>query len=482
MKRALIVAALASGIALLSSSSHARPVDGTPPTDGFGAMNARDSGITLDPLGDLGIDASAIARAWPGDGYGTRAGSDSDHKAFRPPADFEALLRDGNGHGSGTSGLERNPYFALGTWGGDGRAIVHQVIAADAGPHGGQAGDDYAVELAFHGFGVVGGRRNDSTDATAPFDGDPLFIPNSGFKLANGSGSPGTDSGNNGGGNNGGGGDPGITNNGGSNNGGGGNSGGGNGGSDDPGPTAGDPGPGGGLTGGAPCPVPEPSGLMLLLVPLMLVMRIRRRRALARIAVPAVLAAAALMVAPGAAKAQLHDWETLCNGTGGATPDVVIEGCSAVIGSDNEKPQRRRHRLQQPRQRRARARPFQCRQSRLRQRHHPGAERSVSLSQPLRDLRAARRLRPRPRRLQSRHCSSAEIRLGLSRPRFRLPGAWQFARRRRRFRARGQARPPSRGAAARAPGAIGGAARGALKPQGFAAYQSPIRTLQITTM
>lgn len=339
MKRALFFVAVALGFgAILAAPSQAAPVDGILPVDGFAAGNAHDTGITLDPLGDLGIDASAIARVWPGEIDGGTHPPASGDRGFAPPADFEALLRDGNGRGPNASGLDRNPYFALGTWGGDGRAIVHQVIDADRGTHSSPAGADYAVELAFHGFSVIGGRRDDGGAATEPFDGDPMFIPNSGLDLVSntGAGSPGTDfsTANNGGGS-GGGGDPGG-NNGGDNSGGGssggGSSGGGSNGGGDPGPSAG----GNCGNGGAPCPVPEPSGLMLLLAALPLVLLMRRRRAWARVALPAVVAAAALAVAPGTAKAQLHDWEMLCNGTGGATPEVVIEGCSAVIGSDNE--------------------------------------------------------------------------------------------------------------------------------------------------
>ncbi len=323
MKRALLFVAVVSGYgAILAAPTQAAPIGGSLPPDSFTALNAHDSDVTLDPLGDLGIDVATIACIWPGDGHGTPSSGDS---RFAPPADFEALLRDGDGHGPNVSGLDRNPYFALGTWGGDGRAIVHQVIAAGSGRHSSPAGDDYAVELAFHGFSVVGGRRNDGSDATEPFDGDPMFIPNAGSDLVsnNTPGSSGTDSptitGGDGG-SEGGGGDPG-----------GGGSGGGGSGGGDPGPTA-----GGGPGGGTPCPVPEPSGLLLLLAAIPMVLLLRRRRTLARVALPAVVAAAALAIAPGSAKAQLHDWETLCNGTGGATPGVVIEGCSAVIGSSSE--------------------------------------------------------------------------------------------------------------------------------------------------
>src|SRR5690348_17792000 len=44
-------------------------------------------------------------------------------------------------------GLDHNPYFSLGTWGGDGRAIVHNVIAADPGMHGSGAGDRKSTRL-----------------------------------------------------------------------------------------------------------------------------------------------------------------------------------------------------------------------------------------------------------------------------------------------------------------------------------------------
>jgi Tetratricopeptide repeat len=332
MKRALLSAVLISGFAAaLAASAQAAPVDGALPVDGFAAMNARDAGATLDPLGDTGVDASSIARVWPGDAYGgvgsAWSGRTGHGAGFAPPADFEALLRDAAGRTlAADGGIDRNPYFALGTWGGDGRAIVHQVIDA-GGPHAsGYGAADYALELAFDGFHDAVGRRNDAVDPPQPFDGDPMFIPNDVSDLVSTSTPPTGDTpsnnGGSGGGSNGssGGGDPGNGGNGGGNG--------------DPGGTA-SGGPGGGI-GGAPCPVPEPSGLALLLIAIPVVLLMKRRRALARVAVPAILAAAVLAFAPGSAKAQLRDWEQLCNGTGGATPDVIIEGCSAVIASSDE--------------------------------------------------------------------------------------------------------------------------------------------------
>jgi len=336
MKRALLSAVLISGFAAaLAAPSRAAPVDGALPVDGFTAMNARDADATLDPLGDTGVDASSIARVWPGDAYGsagpTSFGGAGHGVGFAPPADFEALLRDAAGRMlTGGGGIDRNPYFALGTWGGDGRAIVHQVIDAGAGPHAsGYGAADYAVQLGFAGFSEVVGRRNDAVDPPQPFDGDPMFIPNNVSDLVSTSTPPTGDTAGNNGGNGGG---SGIGSGGGGNSGGDpGNGGNGNG---DPGSTAGG-GSGGGI-GGAPSPVPEPSGLALLLIALPVVLLMNRRRALARLAVPAVLAAAALTFAPGSAKAQLRDWEQLCNGTGGVTPEVIIEGCSSVIASDDE--------------------------------------------------------------------------------------------------------------------------------------------------
>jgi len=331
MTRAQVLAVLAASVAVaLAAPAFAAPVDGTFPVDSFEAMAAHDSGITLDPLGDLSVDAASIARVWSGESNGTPPAN------FDQPshgvADFQALLRDSDGRSIGNGGLDRNPYFALGTWGGDGRAIVHNIIAADSGMHGSGGAADYAIELSFAGFNVGDYEHNTTTDGPAPFDGQPMFIPNpfglpgsnassgggsngdSALLVDNSSSNPGT-------------GDPGT------------GTGGGSGGGDpgDPGTSAGGgpSGPGGG-SGGTPAPVPEPSGLALLILAIPAVLLINRRRAPARIAMPAAVAAAALLFVPGSANAQLHDWEQLCNGTGGVPPAVAVEGCSQVINNDSE--------------------------------------------------------------------------------------------------------------------------------------------------
>lgn len=339
MKRALIFAVLASGYAaVLAVPAYATPVDGTLPLDGFAAMGVHEAGATLDPLGDTSVDFRSIARTWSGDGYGMTGAppatfGQSPH-GFAPPPDFESLLRDAAGDPlAATTGIERNPYFALGTWGGDGRDIVHHVIAADAGLHpSGYASMDYAVTLTFDGFGVGKGPHNDADDPPALFDGDPMFIPNQFSFVDSGNTPPGNNGaagpGDTGSGGNGGGNAPSNSN---------GFVNGNPGGNGDPGGAGGIAGGGSdGGNGGQPCPVPEPSGLMLLLVIIPAVLLLNRPRILARMAVPAAIAAAALMFVPGSAKAQLHDWEQLCNGTGGVTPEVVVEGCSAVINADDE--------------------------------------------------------------------------------------------------------------------------------------------------
>ena len=329
MIRAQLLAILAASVAVaITAPAYAAPVDGALSVNGFEAMAAHDAGITLDPMGDVSVDAASIARVWTGESNGTAPAnfSQSPHGV----ADFQALLRDSDGRSITNGGLDRNPYFALGTWGGDGRAIVHNVIAADPGMRGPGGGGDYAVELSFAGFNVGNYEHNTATDGPAPFDGESMFIPNpfglSGSSPSNGGGSgnggtmlvdnsfsnpgssdPGTGSGISGG-------DPG-----------------------DPGTSAGGgpSGPGGG-SGGAPTSVPEPSGLALLFIAIPAVLLINRRRALARVAMPAAIAATALLFMPGSAKAQLHDWEQLCNGIGGVPPAVAIEGCSQVINNDSE--------------------------------------------------------------------------------------------------------------------------------------------------
>lgn len=330
MIRAQLLAALiASAAVAFAAPAFAAPVNGALPINGFEAMETHDAGITLDPLGDMSVDAASIARVWTGEGNGN-AGEfhGTNNQPTNGIGNFQALLRESDGRSITNGGLDRNPYFSLGTWGGDGRAIVHNVIAADSGMHGSSAGFNYAVELEFAGFNTDTYEHNTASDGPPPFDGMPMFIPNSsGFP---GTGTPGGGSGTPT--------DPG-TNNPGSGNPGGGDPG-------NPGPTAGgDPGgspgsnPGGGAGGsggGTPCPVPEPSGLALLLLAIPAVLLIERRRALARLAVPAAVAVAALLFVPGSAKAQLHDWEQLCNGTGGVPPQVVVDGCSEVIANDSE--------------------------------------------------------------------------------------------------------------------------------------------------
>src|SRR5487761_12980 len=168
----LLLTAFAASVAVaLAAPAYAAPVDGALPINGFEAMEAHDAGVTLDPLGDISVDAASIARVWAGDGSGNAG---APHEAIGQPThgmgDFQALLRDSAGRSMTNGGLDHNPYFALGTWGGDGRAIVHNVIAADSGMHGSGAGFDYAVELAFDGFNTSTYEHNTTGDG-------PTFIP-----------------------------------------------------------------------------------------------------------------------------------------------------------------------------------------------------------------------------------------------------------------------------------------------------------------
>ncbi|HEV2264458.1 MAG TPA: tetratricopeptide repeat protein [Stellaceae bacterium] len=322
MTRAQLLAAFTASVAVaLAAPAHAAPVDGALPINGFEAMETHGAGITLDPLGDMSVDAASIARVWPGDdGDNAGASPGTNSQPMHGMGDFQALLRDSAGRSMTNGGLDHNPYFSLGTWGGDGRAIVHNVIAADAGMHGSGTDFNYAVELAFDGFHAGNDDRSTAGDGPTPFDGVPMFIPNS-FGLTGNStpgGSGGTTPT-----------DPGTSNPGGSDPG-------------SPGTTAGG-GPGGSPGGGpvsdpsgSPTPVPEPSGLALLLIAVPAILLIERRRALARLAMPAAVAITALLFVPGSAKAQLHDWEQLCNGTGGVPSEVIVEGCSQVIANDGE--------------------------------------------------------------------------------------------------------------------------------------------------
>ena len=322
MTRAQFLAVFTASVAVaLAAPAHAAPVDGALLINGFEAMETHSAGITLDPLGDMSVDAASIARVWPGDDGGNAGVSHgANSQSMHGMGDFQALLRDSAGRSMTNGGLDHNPYFSLGTWGGDGRAIVHNVIAADAGMHGSGADFNYAVELAFDGFHAGNDDHSTAGDGPTPFDGVPMFIPNS-FGLT-GNSTPG-----------GGGGttpaDPGTSNPGSSDPGSPGTiAGGGLGGSPGSGPVSG--------PGGSPAPVPEPSGLALLLIAVPAILLIERRRALARLVAPAAVAIAALLFVPSSAKAQLHDWEQLCNGTGGAPSEVIVEGCSQVIANEGE--------------------------------------------------------------------------------------------------------------------------------------------------
>jgi len=315
MIRAPLLAAFTVTVAL-AAPAFAAPVGGALPINSFEAMAMHDAGITLDPLGDMSVDAASIARVWAGEGSGNAG---APHGINMQPTNgmgnFQALLRESDGRSTTNSGLDRNPYFSLGTWGGDGRAIVHNVIAANSGMHGSAAAFNYAVELEFGGFNTDTYAHDTANDGPAPFDGVPMFIPDpSGLTGSNTPGGGGTS-------------DPGVTNPGGGDPG-------------NPGTTAGG-GPGGGPggdpgsnpgngPGGSPTPVPEPSGLVLLLVAIPAILLIERRRALTRLAAPAAVAIAALLFVPGSAKAQLHDWEQLCNGTGGVPPGFLAAFGSAA--------------------------------------------------------------------------------------------------------------------------------------------------------
>src|SRR5215469_4171037 len=264
----LVLAAFTASVTIaLAAPAFAAPVDGTLPINGFEATH--DAGFTLDPLGDMSVDATSIARVW-GDEGGSNAGT--PHGTNMQPTNgignFQALLRESDGRSITNGGLDRNPYFSLGTWGGDGRAIVHNVIAADSGMHGSGTGFNYAVELEFGGFNTDSYEHDTASDGPAPFDGTSMFIPDpSGFP---GTSTPGGGSGtpNDPGTSNPGGGNPGTTTGGGP----GGNPGG------NPGSN-----PGSNL-GGSPTPVPEPSGLALLLIAIPAILLIERRRALMRLA------------------------------------------------------------------------------------------------------------------------------------------------------------------------------------------------------
>ncbi|HYL33337.1 MAG TPA: tetratricopeptide repeat protein [Stellaceae bacterium] len=319
MNRAQFLAILVASVAAATTApAYAAPVDGALAVSGFEAMAAHDVGIIVDPMGDMSVDAASIARVWTGESNGTSPANFS-----QPPhgvADFQTLLRDSDGRSITNGGLDRNPYFALGTWGGDGRAIVHNIIAADRGMHG-SGGGEYAVELSFAGFNVGDDEHDTATDGPAPFDGEPMFIPNPfgfpGVNPSSGGGNGGTMLADNS-----------FSNPGSSDPGTGGGTGGNN--PDDPSTGA------SGGSGSAPTPVPEPSGLALLFFVIPAVILINRRRTLARVAMPVAIAATALLFVPGSANAQLRDWEQLCNGIGGVPPAVAIEGCSQVINNDSE--------------------------------------------------------------------------------------------------------------------------------------------------
>jgi len=262
-----------------------------------------------------------------------------------------------------------DPYFALGTWGGDGRAIVHGVTdssrrVAWTGPADDNgSGRAYAPAISGEYFGGIngpddGGGYGDGGDYGAfdpsqLFGGGSLSSPdglgslggspasgglltgngssggsgngsddNSGNGSGNGSGSdanndPGHDSGHDGwhnswnpwqhGWN---------------------NSGNGN------GDGYGNSGNGGGLSA-----VPEPSSLAILLIALPAALLLSRRRVSRPQSwrIPALAALAiAFLFAPGRASAQLTDWETMCNGGQGVPPETVIMGCSQVLNTEGE--------------------------------------------------------------------------------------------------------------------------------------------------
>ena len=63
MIRAQLLAAFTACVTVaLASLAFAAPVAGTLPINGFEAMETHDAGITLDPLGDMSVDAASIAR------------------------------------------------------------------------------------------------------------------------------------------------------------------------------------------------------------------------------------------------------------------------------------------------------------------------------------------------------------------------------------------------------------------------------------
>lgn len=273
-------------------------------------------------FGDPATQAAALSLVWPQGAVSSFTGGALDRPARGMSGDpgarngFERMLASEAG-GLGFSADPRmrgNPYLALGTWGGDGRAILHNIALSDSG-HGGGASlfafdTGRAIEVGFDGFVGRGGGRAEDGDPPCAFDCKPMFNP-SGFPspLAS-SGGPGS-----------GGGDPGS--------GGGSGSGGGGG----PGPT----------------PVPEPGmiGILILGFAATLTLRFRwsgfaldalrrrnRRRGIALIAALAFLPGLAF-AASGEADG-MRDWERLCNGAGGAPPELIAEGCSAVIGSGDE--------------------------------------------------------------------------------------------------------------------------------------------------
>jgi len=359
---------IALGVAFASAPAWATPIDRDFGAGDFEQLAARDgSSGEMRVFGDPRAQGAALALVWPDNAAQRFAGDTLDRPARADAASGFArmLAADLGTLGPGSDPRVRgNPYLALGTWGGDGRAILHSIAVSDTGhvPADYGVGLGRAVESSFDGFYVRGGDRADDGDGPAPFDGEAMFSP-AGLPLPLAtSGGPGTGDGSSLAG------DPGTGDPGSGNPGTGGSPGGGSSGNGDhdgnghggdrdgdgPGGHGGDGhGSGSGSGGGDrdghdghhggngdgngnPNPVPEPGTLGLLILAFVAVAAVRNMRGLraTALALVALLPGAAFAASPGATG--MDDWERLCNGAGGVTPELIIEGCSAVIGSEGE--------------------------------------------------------------------------------------------------------------------------------------------------
>src|SRR5215469_5162371 len=100
MTRAQLFAVLTASVAVaFAAPVYAAPVDGALPVNGFETMATHDASATLDPLGDMSVDAASIARVWSGES--NRASPANFSQPSPGIADFQALLRDSDGRAIG---------------------------------------------------------------------------------------------------------------------------------------------------------------------------------------------------------------------------------------------------------------------------------------------------------------------------------------------------------------------------------------------